>query len=307
MRSTTLQCHALAADGLTLSGKSVTVKARHYVVSGGAINSPCAADALEGAGPERLARQTHLPASDRDLGRAVRADINGYAGAPQTIYSDHFMDTQPIDGPVGYKLEAPPLHPVLFSTTMAGFGAAHTATMKQFSRAQAMLALLRDGFNENSVGGNVQLRDDGYPVLDYPISDAIWDGVKRAMLTMAEIQFAAGAQIVYPTHESASGYTTWAAAKQAIEALPYQPTLTRVVSAHVMGGCPMSDDTRLGLVSSAGLYHGLSNLSVHDGSLFPTSIGANPQLSIYGITARLASGLAEKLTGKPAPSLNASA
>jgi choline dehydrogenase-like flavoprotein len=40
---------------------------------------------------------------------------------------------------------------------------------------------------------------------------------------------------------------------------------------------------------------------VHDGSLFPTSIGANPQLSIYGITARLASGLAHGLTGKPAP------
>jgi choline dehydrogenase-like flavoprotein len=39
---------------------------------------------------------------------------------------------------------------------------------------------------------------------------------------------------------------------------------------------------------------------VHDGSLFPTSIGANPQLSIYGITARLASGLAQALTGRPA-------
>jgi choline dehydrogenase-like flavoprotein len=74
-----------------------------------------------------------------------------------------------------------------------------------------------------------------------------------------------------------------------------------------MGGCPMSDDTKLGVVSSTGLYHGLSNLSVHDGSLFPTSIGANPQLSIYGITARLASGLAEKLTGQPAPNLSASA
>jgi len=303
----TLQCQALSADGLTLSGKSVTVKARHYVVAGGAINSPALLMRSKAPDPNGLlGKRTFLHPTV--ISAALFAqDINGYAGAPQTIYSDHFMDTQPIDGPIGFKLETPPIHPVLFSTTMAGFGAAHTATMKQFSRAQAMLALLRDGFNENSVGGSVQLRDDGYPVLDYPISDAIWDGVKRAMLTMAEIQFAAGAQIVYPTHESASGYTTWAAAKQAIEALPYQPILTRVVSAHVMGGCPMSDDTKLGVVSSTGLYHGLSNLSVHDGSLFPTSIGANPQLSIYGITARLASGLAEKLTGKPAPNLNASA
>ena len=39
----------------------------------------------------------------------------------------------------------------------------------------------------------------------------------------------------------------------------------------------------------------LDNLSVHDGSLFPTSIGANPQLSIYGIANRLAQGLARRL------------
>ncbi|MGV8657484.1 GMC oxidoreductase [Pseudomonas aeruginosa] len=36
----------------------------------------------------------------------------------------------------------------------------------------------------------------------------------------------------------------------------------------------------------------MRNLSIHDGSLFPTSIGANPQLSVYGLTAQLASALA---------------
>ena len=35
-----------------------------------------------------------------------------------------------------------------------------------------------------------------------------------------------------------------------------------------------------------------------DGSLFPTSIGANPQLSIYGLTTRLSAGLVKQLTGK---------
>jgi choline dehydrogenase-like flavoprotein len=39
----------------------------------------------------------------------------------------------------------------------------------------------------------------------------------------------------------------------------------------------------------------LENLSIHDGSLFPTSIGANPQLSIYGLTAKLSTLLAERL------------
>jgi len=37
---------------------------------------------------------------------------------------------------------------------------------------------------------------------------------------------------------------------------------------------------------------------VHDGSLFPTSIGANPQLSVYGLVNMLASALARNLSGR---------
>jgi choline dehydrogenase-like flavoprotein len=48
----------------------------------------------------------------------------------------------------------------------------------------------------------------------------------------------------------------------------------------------------LGVVRPDGTHWQVDNLSVHDGSLFPTSIGANPQLSIYGIVNRLAQGLA---------------
>jgi choline dehydrogenase-like flavoprotein len=116
---------------------------------------------------------------------------------------------------------------------------------------------------------------------------------------MAEIQFAAGAQGVMPVHELTPGlYRNWQEARQAIAALPMQKLLTRVVSAHVRGGCAMTGDAASGVVAPDGLYRGIGNLSVHDGSLFPTSIGANPQLSIYGVAARLASGLADRLGGK---------
>jgi choline dehydrogenase-like flavoprotein len=300
-----LSCIALDASGLAPSGKIINVKARHYVVSGGAINSPALLMRSRAPDPHSLLGKRTFLHPTVISAALFKQKVEGFAGAPQTIYSDHFMDTQPINGPIGYKLEAPPLHPLLFSTTMHGFGAQHSAMMKQFGHTHALLALLRDGFNEQSVGGTVQLKPDGSPLLDYPISDFVWNGVKRALLTMAEIQFAAGAKTVYPVHEMAEGYTSWAAARKAIETLPYKPLLTRVVSAHVMGGCTMSDDTKLGIVSSHGRYHGVSNLSVHDGSLFPTSIGANPQLSIYGITAKLASALASQMTGNPAPKLTA--
>jgi choline dehydrogenase-like flavoprotein len=300
-----ISCIALDTSGLAPSGKIINVKARHYVVSGGAINSPALLMRSRAPDPHGLLGKRTFLHPTVISAALFEQKVEGFAGAPQTIYSDHFLDTQSINGPIGYKLEAPPLHPLLFSTTMHGFGAQHSAMMEQFAHTHALLALLRDGFNDQSAGGTVQLKSDGSPLLDYPISDFIWNGVKRALLTMAEIQFAAGAKTVYPVHEMAESYTSWAAARKAIETLPYKPLLTRVVSAHVMGGCTMSDDTKLGIVSSNGRYHGVTNLSVHDGSLFPTSIGANPQLSIYGITAKLASALASQMTGNPAPKLTA--
>jgi len=112
---------------------------------------------------------------------------------------------------------------------------------------------------------------------------------------MAEIQFAAGAQSVMPLHEGAAPATSWKDAKAGIEGLPLRALHARVVSAHVMGGCAMGSDPRSSVVNESGRHHQLANLSIHDGSVFPTSIGANPQLSIYGISARLASGLAQML------------
>jgi choline dehydrogenase-like flavoprotein len=115
---------------------------------------------------------------------------------------------------------------------------------------------------------------------------------------MAEVQFAAGAKSVRPVHEMAGDYASWAEAKEAINKLPYKPFVTTVGSAHVMGGCRLGGDAGRGVVRPDGQHWQLSNLSVHDGSLFPTSIGANPQLSVYGLAAKLASGLALRLAGR---------
>ncbi len=85
---------------------------------------------------------------------------------------------------------------------------------------------------------------------------------------------------------------SWPEARAAIEALPMQPLLTKVVSAHVMGGC--------GAAARAldGVHWQLANRPVQHGSIFPTGIGANPQLSICAVVNRLAQGLARRLPGR---------
>jgi choline dehydrogenase-like flavoprotein len=293
-----LLCTPVSANGSPVGSATTRIVARHFVVAGGAINSPALLMRSGAPDPHRLlGRRTFL--HPVVISAATFADrVEAWDGAPQTLYSDHFLHTHPIDGPMGYKLEAPPMHPVIVSTTLTGHGRMQADQLQQFPHTQGLLALLRDGFHAESTGGTVQLRDDGSPVLDYPLNDFVMDGARRALLSMAEIQFAAGARKVAPVHEMAAPYDSWTEAREAIAALPMKPLLTRVVSAHVMGGCAMAGDESRGVVRPDGLHWQLANLSVHDGSLFPTSIGANPQLSVYGVANRLATGLAKRLTGQ---------
>ena len=294
-----LVCVPVTHNGSVAAGSTPTrIVAKHYVVAGGAINSPA------------LLKRSDLPDPHGLLGARTflhpvvisaatfEQRVEAWDGAPQTLYSDHFLQTQPIDGPIGYKLEAPPMHPVIFSSTLAGYGQAQADALRQFPHMHSLLALMRDGFHPQSTGGQVKLKSDGSPVLDYPLNDFVMDGARRALLSMAEIQFAAGARAVVPVHELAGSYTSWAQARDTIQALPMKPLLTRVVSAHVMGGCAMGVSEKQGVVQPDGTHWQVSNLSVHDGSLFPTSIGANPQLSVYGFANKLATGLAKRLSGR---------
>jgi len=296
-RAASLECTALDARGVRATGRRVRVHAEHYVLAAGAIGSPALLLRSDAPDPHRvLGRRTFLHPTV--ISAAVMPHrVDGHAGAPQSIYSDHFLDRVPLDGEMGFKLEAPPLHPVLLGMTLPGFGAGHAALMSEFPSAHALIALLRDGFHRESVGGIVGLRNDGSPVLAYPLTPFVWDGARRALLAMAEIQFAAGAKSVLPIHERAAPYSSWAEARAAIAALPLQPLLTRVVSAHVMGGCGMSAAPAQGVIDSSGRHFHLENVSVFDGSAFPTSLGVNPLLSIYALAARNATALADALTG----------
>ena len=292
-----VDCVPVSINGTPGTGNT-RITARHVVVSGGAINSPALLMRSNAPDPHgRLGQRTFL--HPVVISSSIfEQTVHGWQGAPQTMYTDHFLEVDPVDGPIGYKLEAPPLHPVIASTTLPGFGMEQVQAMKAFPHTHALLALLRDGFHEQSPGGVVKLRADGSPVLHYPLTPFVMDGARRALLTMAEIQFAAGAKRVTPGHEATAGYTSWAEAKAGIAALPMVPYQTKVVSAHVMGGCGMAGKPELGVTRPDGTHWQVGNLSVLDGSLFPTSIGANPQLSVYGLVNKLATSLARQLTGR---------
>jgi choline dehydrogenase-like flavoprotein len=73
---------------------------------------------------------------------------------------------------------------------------------------------------------------------------------------------------------------------------PEGPNFVRLFSAHQMGGCAMGADSAESVVNPDLCHHSIPNLYVMDGAVLPTSLGVNPQFTIYGLVHRAATQLA---------------
>ncbi len=290
-----LQATAMNANGVTPSAITVTLKARHFVVAASAIGSPGLLLRSKIPDPHnRIGKRSFLHPVNATVAQMPER-VDPFYGAPQSIYSDEFNFKKGVDGPAGYKLEVPPLHPALSAGVIPNHGQAQLDNMAALPYTQSVIALIRDGFHPDSPGGTISLRDDGSPVLDYPLTDYLWQGLREAFYSMAEIQFAAGAERVRLMHLDSDWYTNWQDAKNAIASIAMKPHRVRLFTAHQMGGCGMGSNPENSVVNGFGEHHQISNLSVHDASIFPTSIGANPQLSVYAFAARNSVRLAQRL------------
>lgn len=291
-----VRCIAFGTDGRP-NGHTLTLKAPTIIAAGGGINTPGLLLRSNVPDPhERVGKRTTLHVTSTAFGD-YDDEIAPYYGAPQSVYSDEFTWRDGVTGKAGYKLEVMPGHPGVTAILLDAPGPHHTEQMRRLPNLSLMIAMLRDGFHEQSEGGNVVLRDDGTAVLDYRLTDYLMEGVRHSLYSQMEAHFAAGAARVRARHQDAQWHRDWASARRELETLRYATHFVPLGSAHVMGGCAMGEDERLCVTHSNGRYRHLENLYVFDGSLFPTSLGVNPQLSIYALVARNASLLAEKLKG----------
>jgi cholesterol oxidase len=62
--------------------------------------------------------------------------------------------------------------------------------------------------------------------------------------------------------------------------------LGKFATVHPLGGAPMADDPRAGVVDPWGRVHGYDGLYVFDGSIVPTALGVNPSKTIAALAER---------------------
>jgi choline dehydrogenase-like flavoprotein len=277
------ECSAIGADGYRPTGAKIKIKAKRFVLSCGAINTP-AVLIRSGLGGGMVGRRTFLHPV---VGTAAkfRDPVEAWYGAPQSVASHAFAER---GHRAGFFLEAAPLHPMLAGLSLAGYGDGHRRVMADLPHITAHIALAIDGFDPSESGGTVKVRDSGAPVLDYELGPRIWESLREGLRTLVRIDLAAGAEWVQSGHDPALVF----AAERDLARLDdarFESGRIAVFSAHVMGGAKVGDDPASSVVRSADLrHHTLANLHIVDGSVLPTSLGVNPQETIYGLAHLMA-------------------
>ncbi len=71
--------------------------------------------------------------------------------------------------------------------------------------------------------------------------------------------------------------------------------LSRMITVHPLGGCPMGVDPRRGVVDAHGEVFGHPGLFVADGSVMPGPVGVNPSLTIAALGERFSGRVLERI------------
>ena len=169
-----------------------------------------------------------------------------------------------------------------------GFGSAHREWMLRYPRLAAFTAMLHD---ESS--GRVLAQSDGRPRIEYELGASDRQQLARGVRACARLLLAAGArEVLVPSLPPIV-----LRSEADVEAIPdavAEPHSLPIAAAHPMSTMPLGDDPRRAVVKSTGEHHQVRGLFVLDGSIFPTSLGVPPQISIYTFARHLSRFAAER-------------
>jgi choline dehydrogenase-like flavoprotein len=212
-------------------------------------------------------------------------DIAGWKGIPQSYECTEFLDFAPGSDKRVWILPAF-AHPIGMASAMPGFGATHMRMMRQYRHVAVVAAMVHD-----ETAGRVRWDDDRLRI-DYELNQA--DGAQLAvgLREGARILLTAGARkVIVPCVRPLE-----LSSERDLDAIrPVRPHDIPMTAVHPMSSMWMGGDPITSVVDLRGEHHQVKGLWVCDGSLFPTSIGVPPQISIYTFGRRTAAALLTSL------------
>ncbi|MEZ4224938.1 MAG: GMC family oxidoreductase [Polyangiaceae bacterium] len=255
------------------------VHARRVVVAAGAYASPLLLKRNDiGRHSGQVGRNLTVHPAFRVMAR-FDEPVRGWQGALQSAYTDAFE----ADRITMVGLFVPP---GVLAATMPGIGHSHTRRAASIPHLSIFGGMIHDD------GGGQVHEVFGRPLMTYRMSPRDRAAVPVLMRRMAEIYFAAGAREVFLPVLGLGGID--ADRMRSLDLEHVKGSQLECGSQHPLGTCRMGAVRQNSVVDPFGEAWDLKELFVADGSIIPTSLGVNPQLSIMSMAMRIAWHLRER-------------
>lgn len=253
----------------------LSVRAKKVVVAAGGVHTPVL---LAASGfsmrKTQVGKNLTLHPGFRVYARFDES-VRGWSGAMQSAYTDaHVKDHVTL-----MSLFVPAS---VIAATMPGSGPRHSALAEKVPNIAMFGALIHDE------GGGVILRNPigREPFMLYRATKRDHKAMRRGIELLSKTFLAAGAKEIFIPVLGQEGLSASEAARYDYGSIPIGRL--ECASQHPLGSCRMAVSEKMGVVDVEGRVFGTKGLYVADGSIVPSSIGVNPQLTVMAMATRVA-------------------
>jgi len=250
------------------SGKKITLKGKTFVSSAGAVSSSI------------LLIKSNLGISNAgkrlsfNLGSQITAVYDQVVNSFDGLQISHFLRTDDRR----YVMETWFNPPMFQSTAMPGWFDQHFRNMRDYNKMACTGVLVGTSSNATVKARGLLGRD-----IDYEPTEDDFNSLMDALTKVSEIYLNGGATRVMPNTFNYYEYRDIPDLKERIRKDVKGSRDISTGTGHPQGGNVMSHDPATGVVDSGFKVFGFDNLFVCDASVFPTSLGVNPQVTVMAL------------------------
>jgi choline dehydrogenase-like flavoprotein len=258
-------------------GPSLRVNADVVISSCGAVPG---VPFLKGAGirSKHLGRHMTIHPGAK-IGALMPEEVDGWADTPQGYGIYDYADE-------GLMFEGAFVPPEYSAIAFPFVGRAFTEVMEAYRRLAVFGLMVSD-----DPSGRVYTGLDGRPFMTYWMTKRNLEQVRRGLRILAEVFFQADAERIFLPLAGVEQHDSLDSALKVLDK-PIDPLSLELAAFHPLGTARMATRSKSGVVDPDLQTWEIPGLYVVDGSIFPTSLGVNPQLSIMAYATRAAQHLA---------------
>jgi choline dehydrogenase-like flavoprotein len=274
---------AVGVIGRRKDGRDLCVRARAVILSCGTLATPVLLlkQGLANGSGQVGKNLTIHPATNATA--IFDHDVRGFAHVPQGYGVDQFHREGMLILGAGAPLD--------MGATMFPFvGERYVRVMEQFDKIASFGVMIEDDPN-----GRILLGPGGAPVFLYKLGQRERRLLARGTAAVARIFKAAGARAIYTEIHGFEELSSDDDIERLEAACPNGFDVVSVAF-HPLGTCRMGTDPRASVVDASHESHDVPGLYIVDGSVVPTSIAVNPQLTIMALATRAGSVIGKRLS-----------